>query len=315
MKNTNSLGHCLVTGGTGYIGSRLIKHLISCGNPVRTLSRRIIPNTETILCDFEKEEIPANTLDSIDTVFHLAGLSKDIGNNRKLEGLYKKINVDISVCLGKYAMIYNVKHFVYVSSVKAAGEIITKQDCLTEEDVGELTGIYSRTKREAEVSLMNLSKNSDMHLSILRPSMVYGPNVGGNIGSMLSGVEKGWFPPLPEIENRKSMIHVSDLIRALLFLASNNDTNGEIFIATDGLNYSSRDMYNIYCDLLNKTPPSWSVPEFVFKMLSLVSMSLKNKVNKIIGSECYSSEKLRHLGFEPKLSLQDINKDYYIECD
>ena len=57
---------------------------------------------------------------------------------------------------------------------------------------------------------------------------------------MISGVKKGWIPPLPEIGNRRSMIHVDDLVEAILLVASNKTSNGEIFIATDGNSYSAR---------------------------------------------------------------------------
>jgi UDP-glucose 4-epimerase len=50
---------------------------------------------------------------------------------------------------------------------------------------------------------------------------------------MLSGIEKGWFPPLPETGNRRSMIHVDGLVRAILLVANDDCANGEIFIAKD----------------------------------------------------------------------------------
>ena len=56
---------------------------------------------------------------------------------------------------------------------------------------------------------------------------------------MLTAIKKGWFPPLPDINNALSMIHVDDVVRALLFLATNNNLDGEIYIATDGKLYSS----------------------------------------------------------------------------
>jgi len=271
------LGNCLVTGGTGYIGSRLIKYLVSNHVQVRVLSRNSIQDVETILCDFEKEEIPSNALDSIDTIYHLAGLSKDIGNYQKLEKLYKKINVDVATNLAKLAMISNVKCFVHVSSVKAAGKISIKQGCATERDVGELTGVYAKSKREAEIRLLNLVKDSDMHLSILRPSMVYGPNIGGNIGSMLSGIKKGWFPPLPETGNRKSMVHVRDLIRAMIFVADNKRANKEIYNVTDGFGYSSRNMYTIIRRAQGLSNIRWSVPISVFKNISKINPFIEKK--------------------------------------
>ena len=304
------LGNCLVTGGTGYIGSRLIRHLVNNNVQVRALSRKKIQGVDTILCDFEKEEIPSNALDSIDTIFHLAGFSKDIGESRELENLYKKINVTTTTNLAELAMTAKVRNFLYISSVKAAGKVNVKQSCSTEKDVGELVGVYAKSKRAAEVKLLNLVKNSDMYLSILRPSMVYGPNVGGNIGSMQSGIKKGWFPPLPEMRNRKSMVHVDDVIRALVFLVGNNCSNGEVFNITDGQVYTSREVYLIIRKHLGKPDISWSVPKFIFSIASLFNLFLKNKLNKFLSDECYSSKKLFAIGFTPKKQLEDIGRSF-----
>jgi len=147
-----------------------------------------------------------------------------------------------------------------------------------------------------------------MHVSIVRPSLVYGPNVKGNLRSMLSGIEKGWFPPLPETENRRSMIHVDDLVRALLLLTEDERANGEIFIATDGEPHSSREIYNAMCSTLDKSIPKWSVPKFLFDMASLISPRIKYKLNKLLGDECYSSAKLETLGFKAQKTLKDMNE-------
>ena len=147
-----------------------------------------------------------------------------------------------------------------------------------------------------------------MHISIIRPSLVYGQNVKGNLKSMLLGVKKGWFPPLPETGNRRSMIHVDDLVRAILLVAKDGRANGEIFIATDGAPHSSREIYNSMCGVAGKSIPKWSVPKNLFDMASLINPRIKYKLNKLLGDECYSSAKLEALGFKAKKTLKDMNE-------
>ena len=125
---------------------------------------------------------------------------------------------------------------------------------------------------------------------------------------MLSGIEKGWFPPLPETGNRRSMIHVDDLVRAILLVAEDKRANGEIFIATDGTPYSSRNIYNTMCGLLGKTIPKWSVPKTLFDLASLASPRIKYNFKKLLGDECYSSAKLEGFGFKAGKSLKDMNE-------
>jgi nucleoside-diphosphate-sugar epimerase len=125
---------------------------------------------------------------------------------------------------------------------------------------------------------------------------------------MFSGIKKGWFPPLPEIGNKRSMIHVDDLVRALLLVADDDRANGEIYIATDCIPYSSREIYNSMCSVLGKSIPKWSVPKFLFDIVSLISPPIKYKVNKFFDDEYYSSAKLEMLGFKAQKTLKDINE-------
>ena len=125
---------------------------------------------------------------------------------------------------------------------------------------------------------------------------------------MYSGIEKGWFPPLPETGNIRSMIHVDDLVRAILFVAKDNRTNGEIYIATDGKRYSSCEIYEILSSVLCKSPSKLKIPKFIFSFLALLNSRISYKVEKLLGDECFSSKKLYSLGFKSRFTLKDINE-------
>ena len=70
-----------------------------------------------------------------------------------------------------------------------------------------------------------------MKVCIVRPSLVYGPKL--EIYLKCKCNSKGWFPPLPKIPNKRSMVHVDDLILAIL-LVEEKGQDGEIYIITDG---------------------------------------------------------------------------------
>ena len=288
-----------VTGATGFIGQRLLVGLEANGEGVRILSRNPHPDYETVVCDLQYEAIPEDGLDGVDTVFHLAGFTHDLRDASKLEHLYRALNVDATVRLTELAVRSGVKQFVFVSSVKAGGYDV-------EQDSPD--GVYGQTKREAELKLLDIGRQSEMLVSIVRPSLVYGAGVKGNLALMRRGIEQGWFPPIPETENRRSMIHVDDLVRALLLVVEDKRANGEIFIATDGVPHSSREIYEAICQSVGKTVPQWSVPKIVFEGLSLLSPRILYKVDKLLGDEYYSSEKLEELGFRAEKSLLDFDR-------
>jgi UDP-glucose 4-epimerase len=273
---------------------------------LRVLSRKQ-QNEDTIICDLQKNYIPHDALIGVDTVYHLAGFAHDARDADKIKDLYRKVNIDATVKLARLAVESGVKRFVFVSSVKAGGRSISG-GCVNEGDQGEPEGIYGKTKREAELKLLEIFKGSNIHVSIIRPSLVYGPDVKGNLRSMQLRIKKGWFPPLPETGNRRSMVHVDDLVRAILLVVEDKRANGEIFIATDGSPYSSREIYSVMCSVVEKSIPKWSVSKILFDIASLTSPRIKYKINKLLGDECYSSAKLEALGFKAKKSLKDMNE-------
>ena len=297
----------LVTGSTGFIGSRLLGLLNTIECDVRLLARSKVNSYETVVCNLEQDRISKHTLESVDTVFHLAGFAHDMQDPSEVEDLYRVINVDATVELARLAVVNGVNRFVFISSVKAGGSLASGK-CINESDQSEPEGIYGKSKREAELRLLEIGKESGMHVSIIRPSLVYGPGVKGNLQLMLAGIKKGWFPPLPEMGNRRSMIHVDDLVQAIFLVSEDKHSNGEILIATDGAPYSSREIYNAMCGAVGKSIPKWSVPKILFDLASLASPRIKYKINKLLGDECYYSTKLEALGFKAKKSLKDMNE-------
>ena len=296
----------LVTGGAGFIGRRLVVALQQKKADVRLLSRSK-QNEDTIICDLGFDQIPDNALIGIDTIFHLAGVAHDVRDASKIADLYYKVNVRATIQLANLAVKSGVKRFVFVSSVKAGGKP-PRGACSNEKDQKSTEDVYGKTKREAELALLEIGKESGMHVSIIRPSLVYGPNLKGNLKFMLSGIKKGWFPPIPETGNRRVMIHVDDLVRAIILVAGDKRANGEIFIATDGITHSSREIYNALCGATGKLIPKWSVPKIFFDIAALIIPSIKDKISKLLGDECYSSVKLEEFGFKARKSLKDINE-------
>jgi len=110
------------------------------------------------------------------------------------------------------------------------------------------------------------------------------------------------------IGNRRSMILVDDLVRAIFIVAKDDRANGEIFIATDGKPYSSREIYSTMCNIVGKSVPKWSMPKFLFSMISIISLKMRYKVDKLLGDECYSANGLETLGFKAQITLKEMNE-------
>ncbi|MCW8899151.1 MAG: NAD-dependent epimerase/dehydratase family protein [Gammaproteobacteria bacterium] len=299
-----------ISGASGFIGQRLVYALSRKDVSIRILSRDMHSEFDTVVCDLSTEKIPDDALSGIDTVFHLAGYTHDTRATNNIEYLYNSINVDATERLLELAVASGVKRFIFVSSVKAGGSALPGK-CQSELDQSTPEGLYGKTKREAELKILDIGRKSGMHVSVIRPSLVYGPGVKGNIRSMLLAVKAGWFPPLPNTGNVRSMIHVDDLVTSILFVAENDDANGEIFIATDGRGYSTRDIYNLMRFAMNKCHLKIYIPNFIFTFAAWLGDRAGDsfpfntyKMNKLLGDECYSSKKLYSLGFKATRTLQ-----------
>jgi UDP-glucose 4-epimerase len=298
----------LVTGGSGFIGLRLCNAIQGAGSNLHLILRKKIEGIECkqFICDLGSGDIDKEAFKGVDVIFHLVGYAHDLRGNSNLN-IYQHINVDLTIKLAELAIENNVKNIVFISSVKAGGNKSFLR-CMSEADQEEPIGYYGKTKRAAELELLRIGRKNKIRISIIRPSLVYGPGVKGNLQLMLSSIKRGLLPPLPETGNKKSMIHVDDLVEAILLVAHSDNADGEIFIATDGKKYSSREIYEGICTVIGKPIPKWSLPRFVFDLVSLASPKIKYKVDKLLGDECYSSKKLESIGFKPSRSFEDMNE-------
>lgn len=302
------MSNILITGASGFIGKKLVSALNNNHNRLRALSRKKIPGIETVVCNLQFDNISADALKGIDIVFHLAGVAHDSSNQKGLkEDQYIEVNIKATEKLADLAAMSGVKKFLFLSSVKAGGNLMTYR-CMDELDQSEPEGIYGKTKRKAELKLLNIGQQSEMQILIIRSALVYGPSMKGNLSKMFSGIKKGWFPSLPKVSNRRSMVHVDDLIKAILLVSENNSSNGEIYIVTDGIPYSSREIYEVMLELSGRSIPKWSVPLVLFNLAAIFSVSFRYKVNKLFEDAYYSSEKINSIGFKPQRTLKEMNE-------
>ena len=140
----------LITGGTGFIGSRLLHFLENGENEIILLSRHGHKYHQTIICDLTNDEIKGDSLQSVDTVFHLAGYAHNMGDDTSSEIMHRKINYEATVQLARIAAKENVNQFIFLSSVKA-GVASNSGECLSETDKSIPQGAYGRAKKDAEI--------------------------------------------------------------------------------------------------------------------------------------------------------------------
>ena len=259
----------LLTGYTGFIGSRILDRILINNSCVTLLGRKKLSNDDVnfFQCDLKNHYIPVKAFSKINTVIHCAGLSHDYDSKFYSSEDYNLVNHISTIRLAKAASDAGVKNFIFLSSVKAApyNEKILNDENSTSMPEDD----YGVSKRNAETELIKLQKTIKMTIVIVRPSLVYGENVTGNLKRMISQIDRNLFPPLPKVNNKRSMVHVDFLIDFILNIVHFNDVKGQIFIIADKKTYSITEIYNsIYFYLKNKEA-QYAFPRYFFIGLSI----------------------------------------------
>ena len=176
-------GTVLVTGASGFIGKALIGTLAGDGFAVRAAARdpgSIAANAGTervALPDLARPVDWSPLLDGVTHVVHLAGLAHSPGV--LADDIYTRINALSVGELAQQAARAKVERLVLISSVRAQAGL-SADYAITETDRPEPTDAYGRSKLEAE----KLVAASGVNFTVLRPAVVYGPGVKGNIASL-----------------------------------------------------------------------------------------------------------------------------------
>ncbi|HLP07195.1 MAG TPA: NAD-dependent epimerase/dehydratase family protein [Opitutaceae bacterium] len=183
---------------------------------------------------------------------------------------------------------------------------------------------YGQSKRAAEKIV--LEGGYVPHPVVLRPCLVYGPAPKGNLDKMIDAVKRGRFPPLPEVGNKRSMVHIDDVIAAALLAAEHPAAKGQVFIAADNEPFSTRQLFEWICRAAGKRVPGWSVPLWLLRLLGCVGDRIgklrgrrfvfdSDALAKLTGSAWYTSAKLqRELGWRPKHTLRATMPEIVAKC-
>jgi len=315
----------LVIGASGFIGQVLCRQLRQQCMYIRAGIRQETdgPWDDVIYLDLASQKFPKDAMAEIDTVFHLAGKAHALTETQQDEKEYFRINTVGTSRLLEIARDAGVRRFILFSSVKAMGE--GGEYCQDESAECHPETPYGRSKLAAEKLVLEGGYIPEP--VVLRLSMVYGSSRKGNLSRMIEAIAKGCFPPLPEVGNQRSMVHVEDVVQAALLAAKKPAAVGQSYIVTDGQVYSTRQLYEWICKALNKQVPAWTIPIRLLNLLAKAGDGIgymrgrrflfdSDALCKLIGSACYSSKKIeRELKFLPKRNLQTALSEIISDLD
>lgn len=293
----------LVTGGLGFIGSRLVE-LIKAKHEITVLDRSqaSIEGIECIQGDITDREAVIKAVEGKDIVIHLAALLDESAGRKKLfEANVEGTRNVVEACRNSHG-----KQFIYLSTAGVHG--IQKGE-INENAAFNPETDYEKSKSEAEKIVLA----SGLNYTVLRAAMVYGPNEYWK--GILKQVKKG-FPLIGSGKNIWQLIYIGDLVEAIAFCINNEKCFRQAFIVAENEKHSLKEVYEIMCQALKVEPKKKFIPyhaglllasllAFTGRIKGKKSIIIPSHVKRLVRERNYDVSKINSVGWKARTSTFD----------
>jgi nucleoside-diphosphate-sugar epimerase len=222
----------MLTGATGFIGSHIAEHLVQKKIDTHLFIRRrnsIIDSLEKRgakihVAQYDNMSVLKASLKAAEVVIHCAGATRALK-----EKDYIKTNVDFTANI--LNVINKQQRFILISSQAAAGPSNASVPVDEETEPVPLT-YYGKSKLLAERQAIKWGAENNNSFVILRPSVVYGPREK-DMYNYFRLIKKGIFLLLGNGKKRFSILHVNDLVLAVMMCAEHPSCGETYFVCND----------------------------------------------------------------------------------
>ncbi|WP_211274769.1 UDP-glucose 4-epimerase family protein [Thalassospira alkalitolerans] len=303
-----------VTGANGFVGRAVCKSLLGKGYKVRALLRRadvapefndVVGLDVRVVGEINGTTDWAGHLTDVQGVIHLAA-RVHVMNDQSDDPLsaFRAVNVDGTARLARAARAAGVDRFVFMSSIKVNGEA-TIDSAFDESSPAAPEDPYGKSKAEAEGILWEIAGETGLEVVILRPPLVYGPNVGANFAALIKLVGRGIPLPFGAIGNHRSLVHVDNLADACVTAVGHGAAANKTFLVSDGVDHSIGQMVRLLGEGMGKKPILVPVPEGVLTLLGRLTGKTA-QISRLTGSLQIDSRAIRRtLNWQPPVDAFD----------
>lgn len=294
----------LVTGANGFVGRALCTELTASGHDVIPAVRRLSGlSHEVSVGNLDASTDWTAALTRCDAVVHLAARVHQTGDDpSNAMALYRAVNTEATLGLGRQAAQAGVKRLVFISTVKVNGE--GRDEPYRETDLPVPEDPYAITKWEAEQGLQKIAQETGLEVVVLRPPLVYGPGVRANFQRLMRVVERGWPLPLGAIANRRSLLYLGNFVEAIRVCVEHPAAAGQTFLLDDGSPVSTPELIRAVSHAMGRPAHMLPVPPPVLRFLGAM-MGKRAAMARLTGSLFVDSSYIRtRLAWMPPYTLQ-----------
>jgi len=304
-----------ITGGSGFIGRKLIGALHREGHVVKVLSRNpqitFPAGVRALAGDLTVEDCPLTELvKDCQIVFHCAGEMRDEAKMRLLHvtGTQRLLQAALNESEREGTTI----HWIQLSSVGTYGPPsprANRERVVTENTPSKPCGEYETTKALADELVLRASQHRSVTCTIVRPSIVFGASMpNSSLRALAAMIRRGFFFYIGRSGAIATYVHVDDVVESLVRCAVDPRARGEIFNVSNDC--PLEEMIDKMAFALGVRPPSVRLPEFLVRAgvgltAKFVSIPLTtSRIDALVGRTVYPCLKLKRLlGFAPSLPV------------
>lgn len=282
------IDNILITGGSGFLGSRILNHLQSKGMKVSTLGRKKNNSGSSFLWDIENKKMDPDSLSGIGTIIHLAGAGiadKRWTSSYKKEIIDSRIN-STSLLFDTLKSVPNTVHTVI--SASAIGFYGDTGEVWVEEDFHAPEDFLGETCMEWEKASQSF-KDLGIRVVIFRIGLVLDKN-RGVLPAISLPVKLFVGAPLGTGKQYMSWIHIEDLCRMFSFAVDEKKMHG-IYNAVAPKPVTNGSFIKLTGKIIRRPIWPFNVPSFILKLI------LGEKAVIVLHGQRVSSEKIRMAGF------------------
>lgn len=298
-----------VTGASGFVGRALVEALagderFSCRARYRSPPSFQVPAEIFVAGDVAESWDAA--LRGADMVVHTIARThvlRETAPDALAE--YRRVNVAGTTMLARRAAEAGVRRFVFLSSIKVNGESTPADRPFRETDAPAPIDAYGVSKLEAERALQALAEETGLEVVVLRPPLVYGPGVKGNLARLMRLVRARFPLPLGAVRNRRSMVGLDNLVSAIIACLVAQNAAGQTYLVSDQHDLSTAELVALMARSMEHRANLWPVPLLLLRLAGRLA-GRSDEVQRLVGSLRVDSSRLSdELGWAPHVPVEE----------
>lgn len=245
-------------------------------------------------------------LAGVDCVIHCAARAH-VMRETEADALaaYRAVNVAGTKRLAEQAAALGVRRLVFLSSIGVLGNHTNFRGPFFASELPKPVEDYAFSKWEAEQILWAVSAQTDMEVVVVRPPLVYGPEVKGNMLRLLHLVASGVPLPIGLLRNQRSLVGVSNLVDLLMRCADHSAAAGQTFLVSDGHDLSTPQLIRLIAEGMNRPLRVLPVP-VAFLQLGGSLLGKRSAIDRLVGSLQVDSGHIQaQLAWAPPVSVRN----------